>query len=185
MLDACRGDTPKAKRDRAILCLGFSGAFRRSELVALNVEDLAFGQDGLRIIIRRSKTDQEGAGRELLVPHGSRIRPVEAVREWLDAAGIESGPVFRSISKSGRVSDGALGAKRVAILVQDCAKAIGRDPAEFGAHSLRAGFVTSAVEAGARIDKIKEVSRHRSTEVLLGYVRSADLAKDHSGASFL
>lgn len=183
MLNACP-DTLGGKRDRALLCLGFAGAFRRSELVALNVEDLKFGLDGIRVTIRRSKTDQEGVGREILIAQGSRIRPVEAVREWLAAAGITEGPVFRPVNKWGTVVPEALAGQTVRLIVKRYADQIGA-PGDFAAHSLRSGFITSAFEAGARIDKIKEVSRHVSTDVLLGYARSAGLAKDHAGASFL
>lgn len=96
-------DTLTGKRDRALLALGFAGAFRRSELVALDVEDLREDPEGLRVIVRRSKIDQEGRGFEKAIPHGRFIRPVALVREWLDAAGITSGPVFRPVSRSGKV----------------------------------------------------------------------------------
>jgi len=96
-------DTLAGKRDRALLALGFAGAFRRSELVALDVADLHEDREGLRVTIRRSKTDQEGRGMEKAIPHGRFIRPVALVREWLDAAGITEGPVFRPVSRSGRV----------------------------------------------------------------------------------
>ena len=96
-------DTLTGKRDRALLALGFAGAFRRSELVALDVEDLREDPEGLRVMVRRSKVDQEGRGFEKAIPHGRFIRPVALVREWLDAAGITAGPVFRPVSRSGRV----------------------------------------------------------------------------------
>jgi site-specific recombinase XerD len=97
-------DTLTGKRDRALLALGFAGAFRRSELVALDIEDLREDLEGLRVMVRRSKVDQEGRGFEKAIPHGRFIRPVALVREWLDAAGIASGPVFRPISRSGEGS---------------------------------------------------------------------------------
>ena len=96
-------DTLTGKRDRALLALGFAGAFRRSELVALDVEDLREDKDGIRILVRRSKTDQEGRGIEKAIPHGRFIRPVLLLREWLEASGITEGPVFRPVSRSGRV----------------------------------------------------------------------------------
>ena len=95
--------TLAGKRDKALLALGFAGAFRRSELVALDVADLREDKDGLRVMVRRSKTDQEGRGFEKAIPHGRFIRPVALVRDWLDAAGITEGPVFRPVSRSGRV----------------------------------------------------------------------------------
>jgi len=178
-------DTLTGKRDRALLLLGFAGAFRRSELVALEVSDLEEVNGGLRVTIRKSKTDQEGAGQVIAVPRGGLFCPVQAVLDWLGAAGIDAGPVFRGVGKGGRVGAGALSDKSVADLVKSYAGKIGLDGAEFGAHSLRAGFVTSAAEGGASIFKMAEVSRHKSTDVLAGYVRSANLFKDHAGAGLL
>lgn len=185
MLAAIPATTLRGKRDRALLALGFGGAFRRSELVALTVEDLTEAPEGLRIRIARSKTDQEGAGQEIAIPAGSRIRPVEAVKEWLAAAGIATGPIFRRVSKADRVLDGGLTAEAVALVVKARAKVAGFDPAAFAGHSLRAGFLTSGAERGASIFKLMEVSRHRSVDTLRGYVRRAELFKDHAGAAFL
>jgi integrase len=106
--------------------LGFSGAFRRSELVALNVEDLTEEADGLRVVIRKSKTDQEGRGQEIAIPHGRHIRPVAAVKDWLNAAGITHGPLFRPVSRSGKVrADARLTDRSVADLVKRYAGRIG------------------------------------------------------------
>ena len=105
-------DNMIGKRDRALLCLGFAGAFRRSELCALEVADLTEVPDGLRILIRRSKGDQEGQGQEVAIPRGYRLRPVEAVQTWLAAAEISSGPVFRAVARGGKVSDAAAGGRQ-------------------------------------------------------------------------
>ena len=178
--------TLTGKRDRALLLLGFAGAFRRAELVALTVADLAFVDDGLRVTIRKSKTDQEGAGQVIAIPHGSVLFcPVTALKAWLAVAGIEAGAVFRAVGKGSRVGPVALSDKSVANRVKHYAGQVGLEAADFAAHSLRAGFVTSAAEAGASIFKMAEVSRHRSTDVLAGYVRSANLFKDHAGADLL
>jgi integrase len=107
MLALC-GDSTIGRRDRALLAFGFAGAFRRSELCALEVADLTETPDGLRVLIRRSKGDQEGQGQEVAIPRGYRLRPVEAVRTWLAAAEISQGPVFRAVALGGRVSDSAL-----------------------------------------------------------------------------
>jgi site-specific recombinase XerD len=184
MLDVCP-DTLRGKRDRALLALGFAGAFRRSELVALTVADLAEVVDGLRVTIRHSKTDQEGQGQEIAIPRGSRLRPVEAVQAWLAAAGITEGPIFRAINRGGRVGAASLGDDGVADLVKAYAQRVGLDAGTFSGHSLRAGFLTSGAEAGANVFKLMEVSRHRSVDTLRGYVRRADLFKDHAGAAFL
>jgi integrase len=184
MLKHCP-DTLAGKRDRALLALGFAGAFRRSELVALEVSDLTETPDGLRVRIRRSKTDEEGAGQEIAISRGYRLRPVEHVLRWLAAAEISSGPIFREVKKGGWLQDTALSPYAVALIVQKYAKLAGLDPALFAGHSLRAGYVTSAVEANASLLKIAEQTRHRSVEMVRIYSRRVDLFRDHSGATFL
>jgi len=185
MLEQIPAESMKGKRDRALLLLGFAGAFRRSELVGLEVADLAFETEGLCVTIRKSKTDQEGQGHEMAIPRGKTLRPVRAVREWLRASGITAGPVFRAIDRHGRIREAALTPHSVALLVKEHAKAAGLDPAEFSGHSLRAGFLTSAAEAGADLFKMMEQSRHRRVETVHGYVRRANLFKSHAGGDFL
>ena len=184
MLAHCQ-PTLAGKRDRALLALGFAGAFRRSELVALQVGDLVEAPDGFRVIIRRSKTDQEGEGQEVAIPHGYKIRPVEAVQAWLAAAEISSGPVFRPVLKGSRLQGAALSAHSAAQIVKHYAVLAGLDPGSFAGHSLRAGFLTSAAESGASVLKMVEVSRHKSIDMLRTYVRRADLFREHAGAAFL
>lgn len=178
-------DTLWGKRDRALLLLGFAAALRRSELVALHALDLERTPDGILVTIRRSKTDQEGAGHVVAVPRGSKLRPCEAVDDWLAAAGIDDGPVFRSIGKGGRVALEALSDRSVADIVKDRAKAAGLDPALFSGHSLRAGFVTSALEAGADLLRVMDVTRHTEVRTLKAYDRRAKAFRDHAGRGFL
>jgi len=178
-------DTLAGKRDRALLLLGFAGALRRSELVALTVADLVDAEGGLRVIIRHSKTDQEGQGQEIAIPAGGKLRPVEAIRTWLAAAGIAEGPVFRPIAKGGKLQPVALSDRSVAAIVKGYAERAGLDPDAYAGHSLRAGFLTTAAEHGASVFKMMEVSRHKSVDTLRGYVRRADLFRDHAGAGFL
>lgn len=194
MLLARVPDTLAGKRDRALLALGFAGAFRRSELVALNVEDLREDPEGLRVMVRRSKVDQEGRGFEKAIPHGRFIRPVALVREWLDAAGITLGPVFRPVSRSGHVrglpkSGGTtpprLTDRSVANILQAYCAAAGLDASTFGAHSLRAGYITTAAERGADLARIMDQSGHRDPRTVLGYIRRANAFKGHSGSGFL
>lgn len=173
-------------RDRALLALGFSGAFRRSELVGLDVADLVECPEGLRVVIRRSKTDQEGKGQEIAIPHGRHLRPVEAVRAWLDAAGIVSGPVFRPVSRSGNVrGEARLTDKSVANVVKAYAAKVGASVEDFSGHSLRAGFITTAAERDVSETRIMDVSRHRDTRTVRGYIRRANAFKGHAGAGFL
>jgi site-specific recombinase XerD len=178
-------DTLAGKRDRALLLLGFAGACRLSEVVALTVADLIEAPGGMRVVIRRSKTDQEGTGQEIAIPAGGKLRAVEAVKAWLAAAGITEGPVFRSVNRGGRVLPDALTDRSVALIVKAYAERAGLDPTAYAGHSLRAGFLTSAAEAGANVFKMMEVSRHKSVDTLRGYVRRADLFKDHAGSAFL
>ncbi|WP_246685412.1 site-specific integrase [Methylobacterium sp. WL103] len=191
-------DTMTGKRDRALLALGFAGAFRRSELVALDVADLREDAEGLRVMVRRSKVDQEGQGFEKAIPHGRFIRPVALVREWLEAAGVTDGPVFRPISRSGNVRrrgsteaagteppEPRLTTQAVADIIKRYCTAAGLDASTFGAHSLRAGYITSAAERGADLARIMDQSGHCDPRTVVGYIRRANAFKGHSGSGFL
>jgi site-specific recombinase XerD len=176
-------DDMKGLRDRALLLIGFAGAFRRSELVALDIEDLEESEHGFKVTIRHSKTDQEGAG-HIAIVRGSVACPVAALKAWLEAAGIITGAVFRSVKKCGSVA-GRLSAQSVADIVKIYAERVGLDPAQFAGHSMRSGFLTSAAKRGASIFKMMDQSRHRSVETLRGYVRDAEVFKEHAGAGLL
>jgi site-specific recombinase XerD len=141
-------------RDRALLLLGFAGALRRSELVALDVADIAEAKTGLLVTIRRSKTDQEGEGITIAIARGDVACPARALREWLDAAGIEAGPIFRPINKASTVATGRLTDRSVANIVKAYAGRAGFDASTFSGHSLRSGFLTSAAAKGASIFKM-------------------------------
>lgn len=185
-MSAACSDTIAGKRNRALILLGFGGAFRRSELVALDVEHVTEEEDGLRVFIARSKTDQEEEGVTIAIPRGSsEACPVRALREWLDSAGIESGPIFRPINKAGVVSAQRLTDQSVALVVKAHAASAGMDPRQFAGHSLRAGFLTSAAAANKSIFKMMDQSRHASVDTLRGYVRDAELFKNHAGAGLL
>ena len=172
-------------RDRAILLLAFSLAARRSELVALDVEDIEECPEGLRVRNRKSKTDQEGVGATVAVCRGSIACPVTALKDYLEAAGVTSGPVFRRIRRGNHLTDQRLTAQTICRLVKDHAAKLGLDPKQYGAHSMRAGFLTSAAAKGANLFKMMDVSRHKSVDTLRDYVRSADAFRDHAGANLL
>jgi integrase len=146
---AGNGGSLAGKRDRALLLLGFALAARRSELVALDVADLEERPEGLRVTIRRSKTDQEAAGAVVAVCRGSIACPVNAVRDWLAAAGINDGAVFRRVGKGGRLLPDRLRSQSVASIVKTYAARLGLDADAFSGHSLRSGFLTSAAARGA------------------------------------
>jgi site-specific recombinase XerD len=172
-------------RDRALLLLGFAGAFRRSELAALNFEDIEETAEGLRVTIRHSKTDQEGRGAVIAIPWGRMACPVKALKAWLQVSGITNGPVFRPIAKGERLLGSRLTDRSVANIVKMHAARAGLDPAQFSGHSLRSGFLTSAAAHGASIFKLADQSRHRSMDTLRGYVRDAEIFKDHAGKGLL
>lgn len=178
-------DTLAGKRDRAMLLLGFAGAFRRSELAAIELDHLTFGKDGVDVRIPRSKTDQEGAGQTVAVPHGRHLRPVEALQDWLAASMIESGPVFRPVSRSGKLGAEGLTGHSIASVVKRHAALAGLKVDDFSGHSLRAGFVTSAADRGADLNRIMDVSRHVDPRTVRTYIRRADRYKDHAGTGFL
>jgi integrase len=169
-------------RDRALVLLGFAAAFRRSELVALDVEDCAFGKDGLTITLRRSKTDQDGQGRKIGIPYGANPEtcPVRVLQGWLEQAGTSSGPVFRSINRHGQVQPGRLSGIDVARVVKKLAERAGLDPANYAGHSLRAGHATSAAIAGASERSIMNQTGHRSVQMVRRYIRDGSLFRENS-----
>ena len=176
--------TPKGTRDRALLLLGFSGAFRRSELVGLNVEDIEHVAEGLIVTLRRSKTDQEGAGRKVGIPYGNgETCPVQALTAWLAAAHIAEGPVFRPVDVWGNVAAERLSDHAVALVVKHYAAAIGRDASTFAGHSLRAGFATAAAGAGAAEFDIMRQTGHRSLTMLRRYIRDGSLFRANAAAA--
>jgi site-specific recombinase XerD len=164
-------------RDRALLVVGFAGAFRRSELVALDVEDVDWTPDGLVVHIRRSKTDQEGKGASIGLPYGSdpATCPVRTLRTWLDAAGIHSGAIFRHVDRHGRLLGRQISGRAAAERVKQACTAAGLKAARYGGHSLRAGLITSAIEGGATEHRTMQHSRHRSVHVFRTYVRDLNL----------
>ena len=179
MLPQMRGT--KGLRDKALLLIGFAAALRRSELVALDLGDIAFVSEGLVLTIRRSKTDQEGVGRRIAIPHGRTSGcPVKALRAWLEQAAIAEGAIFRSVNKGGGVG-GRLSANAVAEIVKTHADSIGLSPHEFSGHSLRSGLVTSAVLAGISTHKIMAQTGHRSSEMVARYIRDADIFNNNAG----
>ena len=176
-------DSIAGLRDRAVLVVGFAGAFRRSEIAALTVADVAFDVDGVVVTLRRSKTDQEGAGRIVGLPYGSdpATCPVRTLRRYIDAAGIVDGAVFRSIDRHGNVG-AMLSGHAVANIVKAHAAAAGLDVARFSGHSLRAGHVTAAAKAGKPLDVIMAQTGHTSTSTVMGYIRRASVFTANSAA---
>lgn len=175
-------DTLRGIRDTALLLVGFASACRRSELAALTVDDLAWVEEGLRITLKRSKTDQEGKGQTIGVPYGSdpATCPVRAMKRWLAAAGITEGYAFRGVLKGGRVQAGRMAGDSIALVVKRACALIGKQTASFAGHSLRAGFVTQAARSGCSESSIMKQTRHRSTAMLVRYTRDPNLFRNNA-----
>lgn len=172
-----------AVRDRAIFLLGFAGALRRSELAAIRREDLTFRADGLRLLIPRSKGDQEGEGAEIGIPRGANPAtcPVRAVQRWLEASDCDAGPVFRMIRAEGTIMDEALHPSSIRLILRKRAAEAGLEVGRnerLSPHGLRVGFVTEAYKAGARDEEIMGHTRHRDADTMRGYVRRAKLISE-------
>jgi integrase len=168
----------KAARDKALLLVGFAGAFRRSELVVLTVSDLTEHENGIELLLRRSKTDQEGEGRTIFIPHAKGKRcPVAALKEWLTLAGIAAGPLFRSVNRHDQVRKQGLRPQAVATIIKQVITKTGRDPKDYSGHSLRAGYVTTAAVQGLQPWQIKEQTGHKSDAVLARYIRPINKRK--------
>jgi len=178
-----RGDL-LSLRNAAILLVGFGAALRRSELVALNVDDISFDDDGfLHINIRRSKTDQGGEGTVISIAPGETVSPSSVLKAYCNRAGVTNGPLFVGIGNRSRGN--RVGARSVARIVKQAATSLGLCESDFSGHSLRAGFITSALANGAQIDRVQDVSRHSTVSILMSYAREADRKKRHAGDGLL
>jgi len=169
-------------RDKALLLLGFYGAFRRSEVTGLDVENVSFEKEGLVVTLLRSKTDQEGQGIKKGIPNGihDKTCPVLALLDWLTQAGISKGAIFRGIDRHGKISEKRLAGKAVSLIIKRIAKRVGLDPAKFAGHSLRSGFATVASNAGATELEIMNQTGHKSLTVLRRYIRNGSLFKNNA-----
>ncbi len=171
----------KGTRDKALLLVGFAGAFRRSELVSIEYRDIEFADKGLVVNLRRSKTDQDGQGRKVAIPYARGATcPVQALKQWLEVSGIVEGPIFRPLTRHGKILSSTLSAQAVAEIVKQRAKAIGLDPKKYSGHSLRAGLVTSAAQAGISSWKIRQQTGHKSDAMLERYIREANIFVDNA-----
>jgi len=172
----------KKFRDRSIILIGFSGGFRRNEIVSLDSDDLDFVPEGLKINIKRSKTDQFGEGFTKALPYfdSSKYCPVVSLKNWLDISKITSGPVFRRFVKGSKLSENRLTDQTVAILIKQYLNLAGIDSKHYSGHSLRSGFATSAAESGAEERNIMAMTGHKSTEMVRRYIKEANLFKNNA-----
>lgn len=175
VLDAM-GDGFRDVRDRALLLLGFAGGFRRSELVGLDMADIEMVRQGIIITLRHSKTDQEGAGRKIGIPHGrTQYCPIASVTAWLARSKITQGAVFCPVTRYGHLQPVRLSGDAVSEVIRERLAAAGIDPEGYSGHSLRAGFATSAAQAGVSTMKIRAQTGHASDAMLGRYIRDGEL----------
>ena len=180
-------DQPIDLRDRALLLLGFAGAFRRSELVGIHLEHMDWREEGLVVTLPRSKTDQEGQGRQVAVLAAADpiLCPLSATKAWMKGMEITEGPLFRGFYPRGGIRDDALTTRSVANIVKRRLEEIGLDPKLYSGHSLRAGFATAAAMQGATEIAIMRQTGHRSLEMVRRYVREGNLFRKHAGEGLL
>jgi site-specific recombinase XerD len=172
----------KKFRDRSIILIGFSGGFRRNEIVSLDYNDLDFVSEGLKINLRRSKTDQFGEGLTKALPYfdNSQYCPVVSLKNWIEISRISSGPVFRRFIKGSKLSENRLTDQTVALLIKEYLQLAGINSKNYSGHSLRSGFATSAAESGAEERSIMAMTGHKSTEMVRRYIKEANLFKNNA-----
>ena len=182
VIDELKTDEIKKIRDRTIILIGFSGGFRRNEIVSLDYDDLDFVPEGLKLTLKRSKTDQFGEGTLKGLPYfdSSQYCPVLSLKKWIETSNINSGPLFRRFSKGSKLTENKLTDQTVALLIKKYLNLAGIDSKNYSGHSLRSGFATSAAESGAEERSIMAMTGHKSTEMVRRYIKEANLFKNNA-----
>jgi len=182
VIDDIKDDEIKRYRDRTIILIGFSGGFRRNEIVSLDFDDLDFVNEGLKINLKKSKTDQFGEGLIKALPYfdNPNYCPVKSLQKWLNYSKIDNGPVFRRLNKGSKLTENRLTDQTVAILIKKYLQSSGIDSKNYSGHSLRSGFATSAADSGAEERSIMAMTGHKSTEMVRRYIKEANLFKNNA-----
>ena len=182
VIDEQKNEEIKKLRDRSIILIGFSGGFRRNEIVSLDLDDLDFVPEGLKITLRKSKTDQFGEGSTKGLPYfdNSQYCPVVSLQKWITISKISSGPLFRRFKKGSKLSMNRLTDQTVALLIKQYLSLAGIDSQNYSGHSLRSGFATSAAESGVEERNIMAMTGHKSTEMVRRYIKDANLFKNNA-----
>ncbi len=181
VIDNDQNNKIKKLRDRTIILIGFSGGFRRNEIVSLDYDDLDFVTEGLKINLRRSKTDQFGVGLVKGIPYFNNTQycPVLSLKKWIEVSHINSGPIFRRFSKGSKLTNNRLTDQTVAIIIKKYLKIAGIESKNYSGHSLRSGFATSAAESGVEERNIMAMTGHKSPEMVRRYIKEANLFKNN------
>ena len=172
----------KKIRDKALILIGFGGGFRRTELISIDYEDLEFVKEGLKIFIKRSKTDQFGEGMNKGLPYftNEQYCPVIHLKKWLDISEIKSGPIFRRFTKGSNLTKDRLTDQTVVLIIKNYLNLAGIDNTNFSGHSLRSGFATVAAESGADERSIMAMTGHKTTQMVRRYIKEANIFKNNA-----
>tara|TARA_B100000427_G_scaffold123153_1_gene102517 strand:- start:65 stop:712 length:648 start_codon:yes stop_codon:yes gene_type:complete len=181
-IDEDRSEQIKKVRDKTIILLGFAGGFRRLELISIDYEDLEFVQEGLKITIRRSKTDQFGVGSVKGLPYfnNQEFCPVNHLKKWIEVSKIQAGPLFRRFSRGSNLTKFRLTDQSVALLIKQHLNNAGIDSKNYSGHSLRSGFATVSAESGADERSIMAMTGHKTTQMVRRYIKEANLFKNNA-----
>jgi site-specific recombinase XerD len=182
VIDQQEIDEIKKSRDKTIILVGFGGGFRRTELVSIDHEDLEFVPEGVKITIKRSKTDQFGEGMVKGLPYFSNelYCPVINLKKWLELSNIKSGPIFRRFAKGSVLTNNRLTDQSVVLIIKDCLNLAGIENKNYSGHSLRSGFATVAAESGADERSIMAMTGHKTTQMVRRYIREANIFKNNA-----
>jgi len=182
VIDEVKNEEIKKLRDRSIILIGFSGGFRRNEIVSIDYDDLDFVKEGVKISLKRSKTDQFGEGSVKGLPYfeNSQYCPVVSLSKWIKISKINSGALFRRFTKGSKLSENRLSDQTVALLIKDYLEIAGIESRNYSGHSLRSGFATSAAESGVEERSIMAMTGHKSTEMVRRYIKDANLFKNNA-----
>tara|TARA_B100000700_G_scaffold310598_1_gene391351 strand:+ start:39 stop:992 length:954 start_codon:yes stop_codon:yes gene_type:complete len=182
VIDQLNIDELKKARDKSIVLIGFGGGFRRTELISIDHEDLEFVPEGLKITIKRSKTDQFGEGMTKGLPYFNNPQycPINNLKKWLEFSKIKSGPIFRRFTKGSSLTNNRLTDQTVVLLIKNYLKLAGIDNTNFSGHSLRSGFATVAAESGADERSIMAMTGHKTTQMVRRYIKEANIFKNNA-----
>ena len=182
VIDEQKIDEIKKARDKALLLVGFAGGFRRTELISIDHEDLEFVTEGVKIIIKRSKTDQFGEGMTKGIPYFSNQKycPVNNLKKWLELSNIKSGPIFRRFAKGSVLTNYRLTDQSVVLIIKIYLNLAGIENKNYSGHSLRSGFATVAAESGADERSIMTMTGHKTTQMVRRYIREANIFKNNA-----
>ena len=182
VIDEQKVEKIKKLRNRTLILVGFSGGFRRTELISIDYEDLDFAEEGLKITLRRSKTDQFGEGLVKGIPYftNEKYCPVISLKNWINLSKIKTGPIFRRFAKGSILTGNRLTDQSVVLIIKDCLKLAGIENKNFSGHSLRSGFATVAAESGADERSIMAMTGHKTTQMVRRYIKEANIFKNNA-----